>query len=127
MKKLSKVFSLVLGSVLVLSLLTGCKNAAEEPTAARICYDNLGAGFLSEADTKVVVEGAESVSAVDADGNAVSDPDTIAAYDEATGTVTAVSEGVLTLTLKGGEKFRVEVVPAYPTDPGNQYDGTAMD
>ena len=127
MKKLSKVFSLVLGSVLVLSLLTGCKNAAEEPTAARICYDNLGAGFLSEADTKVVVEGAESVSAVDADGNAVSDPDTVAIYDEATGTVTAVSEGVLTLTLKGGEKFRVEVVPAYPTDPGNQYDGTAMD
>lgn len=127
MKKLSKVFSLVLGSVLVLSLLTGCKNAAEEPTAARISFDNLGAGFLSEADTKVVVEGAESVSAVDADGNAVSDPDTIAAYDEATGTVTAVSEGVLTLTLKGGEKFRVEVVPAYPTDPGNQYDGTAMD
>lgn len=127
MKKLSKVFSLALGSVLVLSLLTGCKNAAEEPTGARICYDNLGAGFLSEADTKVVVEGAESVSAVDADGNAVSDPDTIAAYDEATGTVTAVSEGVLTLTLKGGDKFRVEVVPAYPTDPGNQYDGTALD
>ena len=127
MKKLSKVFSLALGSVLALSLLTGCKNAAEEPTGARICYDNLGAGFLSEADTKVVVEGAESVSAVDADGNAVSDPDTIAAYDEATGTVTAVSEGVLTLTLKGGDKFRVEVVPAYPTDPGNQYDGTALD
>ena len=127
MKKLSKVFSLALGSVLVLSLLTGCKNAAEEPTGARICYDNLGAGFLSEADTKVVVEGAESVSAVDADGNAVSDPDAIAAYDEATGTVTAVSEGVLTLTLKGGDKFRVEVVPAYPTDPGNQYDGTALD
>ena len=127
MKKLSKVFSLALGSVLVLSLLAGCKNAAEEPTGARICYDNLGAGFLSEADTKVVVEGAESVSAVDADGNAVSDPDAIAAYDEATGTVTAVSEGVLTLTLKGGDKFRVEVVPAYPTDPGNQYDGTALD
>ena len=127
MKKLSKVISLALGSVLALSLLTGCKNAAEEPTAARICFDNLGAGFLSEADTKVVVEGAESVSAVDADGNAVSDPDTIAAYDEATGTVTAVSEGVLTLTLKGGDKFRVEVVPAYPTDPGNQYDGTALD
>ena len=127
MKKLSKVFSLALGSVLVLSLLTGCKNAAEEPTGARICFDNLGAGFLSEADTKVVVEGAESVSAVDADGNAVSDPDAIAAYDEATGTVTAVSEGVLTLTLKGGDKFRVEVVPAYPTDPGNQYDGTALD
>ena len=127
MKKLSKVFSLALGSVLALSLLTGCKNAAEEPTAARICFDNLGAGFLSEADTKVVVEGAESVFAVDADGNAVSDPDAIAAYDEATGTVTAVSEGVLTLTLKGGDKFRVEVVPAYPTDPGNQYDGTALD
>ena len=127
MKKLSKVISLALGSVLALSLLTGCKNAAEEPTAARICFDNLGAGFLSEADTKVVVEGAESVSAVDADGNAVSDPDTIATYDEATGTVTAVSEGVLTLTLKGGDKFRVEVVPAYPTDPGNQYDGTALD
>ena len=127
MKKLSKVISLALGSVLALSLLTGCKNAAEEPTAARICFDNLGAGFLSEADTKVVVEGAESVSSVDADGNAVSDPDTIATYDEATGTVTAVSEGVLTLTLKGGDKFRVEVVPAYPTDPGNQYDGTALD
>ena len=127
MNKLSKVFSLALSSLLALSLLAGCKNGDGEPTAARICFDNLGAGFLSEADTKVVVEGAESVSAVDADGNAVSDPDTIATYDEATGTVTAVSEGVLTLTLKGGDKFRVEVVPAYPTDPGNQYDGTALD
>ena len=127
MKKLSKVLSLTLGSVFALSLLTACGGGSDEPTAARICYDNLGAGFLSEADTKVVVEGAESVSAVDADGNAVSDPDTIATYDEATGTVTAVSEGVLTLTLKGGDKFRVEVVPAYPTDPGNQYDGTALD
>ena len=127
MNKLSKVFSLALSSLLALSLLAGCKNGDGEPTAARICFDNLGAGFLSEADTKVVVEGAESVSAVDADGNAVSDPDAIAAYDEATGTVTAVSEGVLTLTLKGGDKFRVEVVPAYPTDPGNQYDGTALD
>ena len=127
MNKLSKVFSLALSSLLALSLLAGCKNGDGEPTAARICFDNLGAGFLSEADTKVIVEGAESVSAVDADGNAVSDPDTVATYDEATGTVTAVSEGVLTLTLKGGDKFRVEVVPAYPTDPGNQYDGTALD
>ena len=101
MNKLSKVFSLALSSLLALSLLAGCKNGDGEPTAARICFDNLGAGFLSEADTKVIVEGAESVSAVDADGNAVSDPDTVATYDEATGTVTAVSEGVLTLTLKG--------------------------
>ena len=60
MKKLSKVFSLVLGSVFALSLLTACGGGSDEPTAARICYDNLGAGFLSEADTKVVVEGALS-------------------------------------------------------------------
>lgn len=127
LNKLSKVLALALGSVFVLGLAAGCKEAEDEPSAARICYDNLGAGFVSEADTQVVVEGAQSVSAVDAEGNAVSDPDTIATYDEATGTVTAVSEGALTLTLKGGDTFRVEVVPAYPTDPGNEYDGTALD
>ncbi len=113
--------------MLVLSLATACGGGIEEPSGARICYDNLGEGFVSEEDTKVVVENVESVSAVDGAGNAVSDPDTIATYDEATGTVTAVSEGALTLTLKGGDTFRVEVVPAYPTDPGNQYNGTASD
>ncbi len=128
MKKFVKFAGIALSSVLVLSLLTACGGGgSDEPTAARICYDNLGAGYVAEADTQVVVEGAESVSAVDASGNAVSDPDTIATYDEETGTVTAVSEGVLTLTLKGGDTFRVEVVPAYPTDPGNEYTGTASD
>ena len=128
MKKFVKFAGIALSSVLVLSLLTACGGGGtDEPTAARICYDNLGAGYVAEADTQVVVEGAESVSAVDASGNAVSDPDTIATYDEETGTVTAVSEGVLTLTLKGGDTFRVEVVPAYPTDPGNEYTGTASD
>ena len=128
MKKFVKFAGIALSSALVLSLLTACGGGgSDEPTAARICYDNLGAGYVAEADTQVVVEGAESVSAVDASGNAVSDPDTIATYDEETGTVTAVSEGVLTLTLKGGDTFRVEVVPAYPTDPGNEYTGTASD
>lgn len=128
MKKFVKFAGIALSSALVLSLLTACGGGgSDEPTAARICYDNLGAGYVAEADAQVVVEGAESVSAVDASGNAVSDPDTIATYDEETGTVTAVSEGVLTLTLKGGDTFRVEVVPAYPTDPGNEYTGAASD
>lgn len=74
LNKLSKVLALALGSVFVLGLAAGCKDAEDEPSAARICYDNLGAGFVSEADTQVVVEGAQSVSAVDAEGNAVSDP-----------------------------------------------------
>ena len=128
MKNLFKYGCIALSLVFALGLLTACGGGGPEvPTAARICYDNLGAGFVSEEDTKVIVEGAESFTAVDGDGNAVSDPNTIATYDEETSTVTAVSEGVVTYTLKGGDTFRVEVVPAYPTDPGNQYSGTASD
>jgi len=127
MKKAQRAASLVLGALLGFSMLAvaGCSDeSAETVTAARICYDNLGKGYLSSADTTYTLKNVTSVAAVNGDGKTV---DASAIATQSGDTFTAVGEGVLTCTLKDGSKFRIEVTPAYVTNPGNQYTGTASD
>ena len=123
MKKFQKLTALALGSVLTLALFGACaKDGATDGLSARICYDNLGGGYVAEEDTKVVIKGAKDLTGYTADGEET-EASQIASYDAKTGTFTAVSAGTVTYTLTDGSKGAVEVVPAYITDPGNQYSG----
>lgn len=126
MKAVQKICALAVGSVLALSLLAGCGSSKEQQTAARICYDNLGGttSYLTEADTTYTLKNVKSMTAVDAEGNET-ESENVATYQN--GTFTAVSEGVITCKLKSGSSFRLEVTPAYVTDPETQYSGTASD
>ncbi|MDE6411010.1 MAG: hypothetical protein K2L02_00540 [Clostridia bacterium] len=132
MKKIHSVAVVALSSLFALSMLAACKDGDTPPGEgdnevgfyARICYDNLNTtnSYLNEADTKITVAGnVDKISAKDAAGTAAS-ANAIATYDSATKTFTAVSGGTVDFELDGA-KSRIEVVPAYVTNPGNQYGG----
>lgn len=127
MKKYHKLLAVALGSVLALSALVACgdnnddtSTAADNAITKRICFDNLGGGYVNEADTKVAVKGATQIKGYDLGGNAVSDYTKIATYEN--GVFTAKSAGTVVYQAKDGAG-RLEVLPAYATDPGNQYTG----
>ena len=137
MNQFKKLTVVALSSILAVSLLAACgKGDDPEPTPgppavkteegvfARICYDNLVTGsatsYVNEADTKFTVSGdVENVTAKDAAGESA-DADEIAVYDSATKTFTAVSSGTVDFELDG-KLSRIEVVPAYVTNPNNAY------
>lgn len=126
MKKIHSVAVVALSSLLAVSVLAACgeKPSTGEGLYARICYDNLNASesYINEEDTKITLSGSvKNISAKDADGETVSTGD-IVKYDSATKTFTAVSRGTVDFDLDG-KKSRIEVVPAYVTNPGNQYAG----
>ncbi|MDE5896736.1 MAG: hypothetical protein K2H43_02850, partial [Clostridia bacterium] len=127
MKKHFRFGAIALGSVLALALFTACGDGNKDPdsnpsagsaSVARICYDNLGGGYLAAEETKVAVAGAEIVGGFTSDGVRVNDYSQIAEYSK--GVFTAKSAGYVTYRVNG-VYGRVEVVPAYITDPGNQY------
>lgn len=134
MKRYCKLLALALGSVMALSLFAACGEgnndkgdggdgtpvAADNAITKRICYDNLGGGYVNEADTKVTVKGATQIKGYSLSGSAVSDYTQIATYQD--GVFTAKSSGTIIYQGKDGEG-RLEVVPAYAVDPGNQYKG----
>lgn len=147
MKSTQKYIALALGAAMTLPLLAGC-GGGEDPYVqndpyvksrlnARICYDNLpDDGIeLAETDVKYTLELKKNVddivvSAVDEAGNPVSDMSRIASYDEASKTLTATKGGIggtVKLSLQKGDKevaaVRVEVEPAYVTNPNNQFTG----
>ena len=124
MKKTCKAVALLLGSLFALSAFAACTDKGGEAGDYRICYDNLGGGYLDESVTKVEAKGAKIVAAYDAAGVKVSDASSIATY--ADGVFTAVSSGTVVYEA-GGEQGTVEVVPAYVTDPGYQYTGRNTD
>ena len=105
---------------------------------AVICYDNLGLGYVNAADTVYRLELTDdkkidhvSVTAVNKNGESVS-ADSVAKFDEASGTLTAVGAGTVMLNVcdskdKVLSSARVQVSPAYPEDPGTQYPLTAKD
>lgn len=124
MKQSGKVCALLLGSCLALSALAACGGGAEAENY-RICYDNLGGGYVSAGDSAVAVEGAKIVAAYDAQGNKVDAAESIATYSD--GVFTGVGAGTIVYEGKGGSRGTVEVVPAYVTDPGYQYAGNDLD
>ena len=136
MRKTQKIIALALGSVMSLAMFAGCRGDEGDPyvasaLSARICYDNLNAGYVEEEDTQYTLELKKEVSdivvtAKDADGKDVSDPSSVAVFDEATGVLTAKGTGTVTLSLQDGSgkelsSVKVEVAPAYTVDPENQY------
>lgn len=131
MKKIHSVAVVALSSLLAVSLLAACGGEEtppvgekEEGVYARICYDNLNSSdsYLNEADTKITVSGSvDKITAKNAAGEEATASE-IATYDPATKTFTAVSRGTVDFELDG-VKSRIEVVPAYVTNPGNQYKG----
>ncbi len=123
MKQTGKVLALVLGSCFALSALAACGGSAEAADY-RICYDNLGAGYLDAAETSVEVKGAKVVAAYNAEGYST-ESEAVATYSD--GVFTAVSAGTVIYEGAGGALGSVEVVPAYITDPGNQYTDTPND
>ncbi len=132
MKKREGILALALGSMMALTVCFGCgeketaANYEQLPEAARICYDNLPDDGISIAaeDTKYEVKDVVSRKEFGADGAEIAEG-TVATFEN--DTLTAKSAGRVELTLKDGSTVRVEVVPAYATDPGNQYSGTESD
>lgn len=129
MKKTVKIVSLALGSLMLAAAFAACGQggAAKSVVGDRICYDNLGGAttYLSAADTTTQVKGAKNIKGYDKEGEEVSYSD-IATYDASTGTFTAVSAGRISC-MAGGVTYSIEVVPAYVTNPGNQYKGNVDD
>lgn len=147
MKKIHSIAVLALSSLLALSVFAACGKDDNQPSNsggeagkqqpvtpapetgtpffAKICYDNLNTtnSYIAAADTKVTVSGnVDKITAKDASGTAAS-ANSVATYDAATKTFTAVSGGTVDFELDGA-KSRIEVVPAYVTKPGNDYTGT---
>ena len=133
MKKFKKLAVVALSSLFALSLFAACgkEDPPEQPEGgagvySRICFDNLAAGYVSEADTKITLSGKlTDVAAKNAEGESV-ETEEIVSLDTATNTFTAVAAGTVDFKLDG-IAGRIEVVPAYVTDPGNAYTGKASD
>lgn len=143
MKSTKKLLALMLGSVFAVSVLAACTpstpddgpddgpsdNPGTGSAAAvyQICYDNVGGGYVDEAYTSVALENITLVEAYNAEGRRVSDISTIATYEE--GVVRGVSAGTLIYEDVNENVGRIEIVPAYVTDPGDAfyYSGTASD
>ena len=132
MNQKSRAFALLIGGALALSAFAACAPGSSDGTTeqdaasdVRICYDNLGGGYLDDSVTKASVAGVTVVAGYNAAGTRVDDASSIATY--ADGVFTAVSAGTVVYRTADGELGTVEVVPAYVTDPGYQYSGGNVD
>lgn len=120
-----KLLALMLGSAVAVSALAACTPADEETPSGstaevyRICYDNLGDGYVDDAYTSVALDGITLVSAYNSSGRKVSDISSIAKYEN--GVVTGVSAGTVVYQAADGTQSYIEVVPAYVTDPGSSF------
>ncbi|MDE7158763.1 MAG: family 43 glycosylhydrolase, partial [Clostridiales bacterium] len=126
-KRLQKLMTLAIGSLLAVSILAACTGEPEVPEvnaadiSYRICYDNLSAGYVKDYDTQVAIQNAKELRAVGTDGK-TTELSSVASYDEATGVFKAVGAGTVYFKV-GKTTGKVEVVPAYVTNPNNQYTG----
>ncbi len=135
MKKTIRFAAVASGCILALSVLAGCGGEEEQPgdvtgatsyEGVRICYDNLPDDdvAIAASDTQAAVEGATDIKAYTFSGEAVANADAVATY--ANGVFTAKGAGIVTYK-RDGKEGRVEVVPAYVTDPGHQYSKMSTD
>ena len=127
MRKMHKILALALGSVMGLAAFAACGSDESANQNYKICYDNLpnDSYTLDSSITSVEVNGVDVVAGYDANGREVENWETIATYEG--GTFTGVSAGRVTYRRSDGTLGSVEVVPAYVTDPGNEYAGNATD
>ena len=123
--------ALALALAFGVAALAGCsKNepVVQSSLTPVVFFDDSGKGYVAAEDQSTVIALAEGVKAdnfilraEDAAGKAVSDPSSVALFDEATMTVTAKSAGKLYVDICKGSKVleTVEVTSmgAYPTDP----------
>ncbi len=122
MKVTKKLFALSLGAVFAISALAACGPGEAEGSEAAvhtIVYDNLGAGYVDEASTSLELSDITIVQAYNASGSRVSDASTIATYED--GVVRGVSQGTIVYRDSNDNLGRIEVVPAYITDPGEDF------
>ncbi len=144
MKKKWKVVALATSCLLAFTALAACGESGgntgtgggENPgggqtvetkvESVRICFDNLPGDEieLPASDTTYKVDGATELKAFAFDGATIASTDSVATYSN--GVFTAKGTGIITYKANG-ESGRVEVVPAYVTDPGNQYTGKSDD
>ncbi len=123
MRKTKGILALALGSIMALAAFAGCGGGSKsDRTGARICYDNLPDDGISIAaeDTTYTLKNVTSRKEYGVDGAEVPEG-TVVSYEN--DVVTAKSAGLAEFTLKDDSTFSVEVVPAYTTDPGNQFTG----
>ncbi len=121
MKKVSRFLAVSVCTVLAAGALAACggnDEVAKITTTARICYDNIEDEIsIAKEDTQLKVDG--GASNIQARGGAkVGD---IVDYDSKTQTFTAKGKGSVTYKTKSGETVLLEVVPAYVTDPGDDF------
>ncbi len=122
MKKATRALAVSVCTVLAVGALAACgggnNEVAQITATARICYDNITDDIsVPESATKLTVEG--GASKIKARGGAKLNE--VAEYDSKTQTFTAKGKGSLTYETKDGETVLLEVVPAYVTDPGDEY------
>ncbi len=128
MKKGNKILAFALSSVLMVSSLAafaacgGSSDGGNEALVARICYENVGKGLVPDSAKTYTVKDAVSYKEYRADGTPA-ESGTVAKVSG--GTATAVGKGYVVFTLKDGSTQRVDVEPAYVTDPGNEYHGSS--
>ncbi len=137
MKKKYKILALALGSVMAIASLAACgknEGGGDEPTpptpptqtplSARLCYDNLPDDgiAISAADTQVKIEGADLSRAYAYDPTTLEFLEVSDVVSYADGVFTAVGAGYVFFQV-GTQWCKLEVVPAYVEDPGNQYPG----
>ena len=134
MNQKSRAFALLIGGALALSAFAACAPDSSDGTTeqdaasdVRICYDNLGGGYLDDSVTKASVAGVTVVAGYNAAGTRVDDAFSFSIATYADGVFTAVSAGTVVYRTADGELGTVEVVPAYVTDPGYQYSGGNVD
>ena len=118
-----KIAAIALSSVLAFSTLAmfaGCGGNGGEALVPRVCYDNLPNDGISIPDsaTHLSVKGIASYKEYTPAGRGAA-AGTVAKVDGST--VTAVGKGYVILTLDDGKTMRVDVEPAYVTDPDNEY------
>lgn len=128
MRKVHKLLALALGSIVGLTAFAACGGQPTESTGDapnyRICFDNIADSISLDASvTSVSVADANVIAGYDISGRKVEDWKTIATYED--NTFRAVSAGRVRYQLPDGTTGSVEVVPAYPTLPGNEYSGSS--
>ncbi len=110
-------------AVSALAMFAGCgggNGGSTEALVSRVCYDNIPGDGISIPDsaTHITVEGIASHKEFTSDGKEAASGSVAKVEGN---TVTAVSRGYVLLTVAGGATVRVDVEPAYVTNPDNEY------